>query len=252
MKASTVVLGLFLSCTTIITLWGNLVVLIAFFMTKKLRTTFTFYLINLAITDAAVALTAMSFYTFDVILGYWPFGEFMCGVWIFFDYGMTFASVFTLVSISVDRLWAVKRPIQYKQHSTKKRVIYIIIVCWAAVLAVWLGPCIKDRLDYTEPNVCKWEPNNHPEFVIFIASVGHHLPCFLILVCYFSVAIKMKRTVSSLTNDQIVERKRIKEKKAFATLSYVVLAYAVCWIPFHFIFDLSAVDMKLVPEWSVT
>ena len=35
--------------------------------------------------------------------GYWPFGEIMCGVWIFFDYGMTFASVFTLVAISLDR-----------------------------------------------------------------------------------------------------------------------------------------------------
>ena len=36
-------------------------------------------------------------------LGSWPFGEFMCAVWIFFDYGMTFASVFTLVVISLDR-----------------------------------------------------------------------------------------------------------------------------------------------------
>lgn len=115
MKASKIFLGLFLGSSTIITLVGNLVVLIAFFKTKKLRTTFTFYLINLAITDVAVALTAMSFYTFDIILGFWPFGEFMCGIWIFFDYGMTFASVFTLVAISVDRLWAVKRPLEYKQ-----------------------------------------------------------------------------------------------------------------------------------------
>ena len=60
-------------------------------------------MVNLAITDVSVAIFAMSFYTFDVLLGYWPFGEFMCGVWIFFDYGMTFASVFTLVAISFDR-----------------------------------------------------------------------------------------------------------------------------------------------------
>ena len=60
-------------------------------------------MVNLAVTDVSVAVTAMSFYTFDVLLGYWPFGEFMCGVWIFFDYGMTFASVFTLLAISLDR-----------------------------------------------------------------------------------------------------------------------------------------------------
>lgn len=135
------------------------------------------------------------------------------------------------------------------QHSTKKRVVGIILVCWLAVLAVWLGPCIKDRLDYTQPKVCKWEPSYHPEFVIFIASVGHHLPCFLILVCYFLVAVKMKRTGRTITSDQISDRKKVKEKKAFVTLSYVVFAYAICWIPFHFIFDVSAVDAKLIPEW---
>jgi 1,4-dihydroxy-2-naphthoate octaprenyltransferase len=43
-------------------------------------------------TDLTVAITAMTFYTTDNILGYWPFGEFLCGVWIFNDYGMTFAS----------------------------------------------------------------------------------------------------------------------------------------------------------------
>ncbi len=64
---------------------------------------FNLYVVNLAVTDVSVAVTAMSFYTFDVLLGYWPFGEFMCGVWIFFDYGMTFASVFTLLAISLDR-----------------------------------------------------------------------------------------------------------------------------------------------------
>ena len=40
---------------------------------------------------------------FGYSIGTWPFGEVMCAVWIFFDYGMTFASVFTLVVISLDR-----------------------------------------------------------------------------------------------------------------------------------------------------
>ena len=42
---------------------------------KHLRNTFIFFVLNLAITDLGVALTAMWFYTVDVMLGYWPFGE---------------------------------------------------------------------------------------------------------------------------------------------------------------------------------
>jgi hypothetical protein len=33
------------------------------------------YIVNLAITDLFVGLTAMSFYTTENLLGYWPFGR---------------------------------------------------------------------------------------------------------------------------------------------------------------------------------
>ena len=84
---SNVLLGTGLVIIVLITILGNILVLLAVYMEKRLRTTFNFYIVNLAITDLAVAVTAMSFYTISNILGYWPFGEFMCGVWIFFDYG---------------------------------------------------------------------------------------------------------------------------------------------------------------------
>jgi hypothetical protein len=62
-------------------------VLIAVKMNKKLQTTFNYYIVNLAITDVAVAVTAMSFMATHTVLGYWPFGEALCALWIFFDYG---------------------------------------------------------------------------------------------------------------------------------------------------------------------
>ena len=99
---STVIASVFLLMTAM-TIIGNFLVIISPFVDNKLRNNFTYYIINLGVTDFLVALTAMSFYSFDVMLGYWPFGEVMCAIWIFFDYGMTFASVFTLVVISIDR-----------------------------------------------------------------------------------------------------------------------------------------------------
>ena len=86
---SNIVLCTFLFIIVIVTIVGNVVVILAFAVDKKLtsQNIFNYYIINLAVTDLAVGATAMSFYTFDVLLGYWPFGEFMCGLWIFFDYG---------------------------------------------------------------------------------------------------------------------------------------------------------------------
>ena len=114
----------------VVTISGNILVLVAVYINKKLQTTFNCYVVNLAVTDLAVAVTAMSFHTTDSALGYWPFGEFLCGVWIFFDYGMTFVSVFTLILISIDRFWSVTWSIHYRHYHSKRKCVIAIISMW--------------------------------------------------------------------------------------------------------------------------
>ena len=53
----------------VVTVVGNLVVLLAPIVERKLRNSLTYLIMNLAITDLLVAVMAMSFYTFDVLLG---------------------------------------------------------------------------------------------------------------------------------------------------------------------------------------
>lgn len=129
-KSERLIIGVFLTIMTVLTIFGNILVLFAIKREKQLQTKFNMYIANLAITDLTVAITAMSFYTTDNILGYWPFGKFLCGVWIFNDYGMTFASVFTIIVISVDRFWAVTWPTHYKTHHTKKKCILFLFIVW--------------------------------------------------------------------------------------------------------------------------
>lgn len=82
-----IAIGVTLYFVTLITIIGNILVLIAVKVEKKLQTTFNYYIVNLAVTDVAVAVTAMSFKATHTVLGHWPFGEILCGIWIFFDYG---------------------------------------------------------------------------------------------------------------------------------------------------------------------
>ena len=90
--------------TAFITFFGNLLVILAFVVEKKLfKVNFNIFILNLAVTDVLVSTMAVPFYSIDVYVGYWPFNEIVCAVWIFCDWGMTFASIFTLVAISVDR-----------------------------------------------------------------------------------------------------------------------------------------------------
>ena len=128
---SRIIIFIFLEACVLVTFFGNLIVLVAFGKDRKLTAnTFSYYIINLAVTDFLVAATAMSFYSIDVLLGYWPFGEFMCGLWIASDYGMTFASVFTLVAISLDRFYSVTWSIHYRKHNTKRKAKVVIGIVW--------------------------------------------------------------------------------------------------------------------------
>jgi len=39
-----------------------------------------------------------------------------------------------------------------------------------------------------------------------------------------------------------------RERKSFVTLSYIVIGYVVCWVPFHFVYDVSFIRPELVSD----
>lgn len=43
-----------------------------------------------------------------------------------------------------------------------------------------------------------------------------------------------------------------QERKSFITLAYIIFSYLACWLPFHFVFDISAIDPDRVPEMIYT
>ena len=49
-------------------------------------------------------------------------------------------------------------------------------------------------------------------------------------------------------NKERTKKKRKKEFNIFITLSYIIFSYLLCWVPFHFVFDISAIAPELVPE----
>ena len=54
------------------------------------------------------------------------------------------------------------------------------------------------------------------------------------------------KTNKQLCNDK--ERRRRRERAIFITMTYVVIGYAVCWIPFHVVFDVSSACPSCVPR----
>lgn len=125
-----ILLGAALFVVVLVSALANLFVLLSYAYEKKLRTTFSILIANLALTDLIVAILPMNFYTINIMFGYWPLGKILCGLWVVVDYNTVFASTYTLAAISIDRLWSIKWSIHYRQHNKKRKAAIIVAIVW--------------------------------------------------------------------------------------------------------------------------
>uniref|UniRef100_A0AAY4C3G4 G-protein coupled receptors family 1 profile domain-containing protein n=1 Tax=Denticeps clupeoides TaxID=299321 RepID=A0AAY4C3G4_9TELE len=103
-RAEKVLIGGALTALTLVTVCGNLLVVISVCFVKKLRQPSNYLIVSLAVADLSVALAVMPFVSVtDLIGGRWVFGRFFCNVFIAMDVMCCTASIMTLCLISIDR-----------------------------------------------------------------------------------------------------------------------------------------------------
>lgn len=134
-KTIIVILAVFLSLATVV---GNLMVMVSFKMDKSLQTVSNYFLFSLAIADCCVGLISMPLFTIYTVLGYWPFGDFMCDLWLALDYLVSNSSVLHLMLISFDRYFSIMWPLKYRIRRTTRKtgmmigksIIFFFIFCF--------------------------------------------------------------------------------------------------------------------------
>lgn len=128
------ILAVFLSLITII---GNMLVMISLVIDRQLRTISNYYLLSLSIADFTIGLVSMPLYTIYNFLGYWPFGKYVCDAWLSLDYLMSNASVLNLLVISFDRYFSVTRPLTYRLKRTTKRAFLWMFATYLISSILW-------------------------------------------------------------------------------------------------------------------
>jgi len=126
-----VCIGLLMTVLSIVTISGNLMVMISFYIDKNIRQPSNYFIFSLAISDFLIGLEGFPFLSIYVLHGSrWTMGWFMCDLWLSIDYAVCLASIYTVLSITVDRYCSVKIPATYRNWRTKRRMITIVIITW--------------------------------------------------------------------------------------------------------------------------
>ena len=87
---------------------------------------------SLAVADLLVACFAMTFNATVAITGSWEFGYYICDLWNSVDVHFSTVSTLHLCCISVDRYYAIVRPLKYTSYMTVKVASVMLAVAWTA------------------------------------------------------------------------------------------------------------------------
>lgn len=113
------------------TIGGNILVILAVSLEKKLQNATNYFLMSLAVADLLVGLLVMPIALVTVLYNSdWPLPEFVCPIWLFLDVLFSTASIMHLCAISLDRYIAIKKPIQHSQYKSRAKALLKIALVW--------------------------------------------------------------------------------------------------------------------------
>ncbi|KAM4704389.1 C3a anaphylatoxin chemotactic receptor [Rhinophrynus dorsalis] len=147
---SVVIMTLFVA-TFLVGVPGNILVIWVTSVKMK-RTVNTVWFCNLAVADLTCCLSLPFSFTHVILHDHWPYGSFLCKVIPSIIILNMFASVFTLVAISVDRCILVVKPVWAQNHRSVGLAWLLCLVTWLMAFLMCL-PAVLHRETFTHNNV---------------------------------------------------------------------------------------------------
>ncbi len=182
-------LGALLTFFALVTVLGNLLVMIAIARERYLRTVTNYFIVSLSIADIIIGSLVMPFgIIMEMTNQFWYFGSDWCDVWHSLDVLASTASILNLSVISLDRYWAITDPIAYPGKMSTGRAFILIALVWICSAAIsfpailWWRSVSTDR---PPPHVCSF--TDDPGYLIFSSIVSFYCPMFIIIFAYYKI-----------------------------------------------------------------
>lgn len=240
-------LYMFLGSLSVVTVCGNLLVIIAIIYFKQLHTPSNYLILSLAVTDLLVGLVVLPIsIVFALSSCLYDRGIF-CKIRDSFDVVLSTTSLFNLCCISVDRYYAVCQPLTYRVRMSTRVVAVMITMSWGISIFVAIGFVVAEL----KQEKCKDDCFSDVVLEKVMAPVfSFYLPVLIMIYIYLRIFFVAQRQARSIQNTNSAATVSHMERKATKTLAIVMGVFLMCWLPFFLCFSLQVLGGVSVPLYE--
>ncbi|XP_044735225.1 gonadotropin-releasing hormone receptor isoform X2 [Chrysoperla carnea] len=230
------------SILMVISATGNITVLVLILQRrKKTRSRINMMLMHLAIADLIVTFLMMPLEIGWAITVSWKAGDAMCRIMAFFRMFGLYLSSFILVCISVDRYYAVLKPMNFSGIDTRGK--WMVVGAWIASTVCSAPQMVVFRVAQ-HPNVTWYKQcityGSFPTYAheltysVFGMVVMYGIPLSVIIYTYSSILLEIFRRSreDTIRRSSLGYLGRAKIRTLKMTI-IIVLVFFICWTPYY-------------------
>ena len=232
--------------------------MLAFYKHPTLRTTSNLFIINLAITDIINGGIKDILFIYGLIVYNWQTSIPLCSFVGFINTLCFVSTIYTLAATAIFRCFAMIY--NFSSKIKRKHVISTIIGIWIYSIIDGLLPILGWShyiYDIIECSCLRSLDSKHYSFLVYTMTVDAILPLFIIIICYFSIFISIKRNRRKLNRNakDIQEQHHMnvmlrREEIITRSMLLILVEHVFCFLPYTIlVMILRARGISVQPVW---
>ncbi|KAM9496346.1 trace amine-associated receptor 13c-like [Clarias gariepinus] len=230
------------AAVVLLTVCGNLLVIISVFHFKQLHTPTNMLVLSLAVSDFLSGIFVMPPMLIWTIESCWIFGKDFCSIYWFTNSIFTI-SIYTIALIAVDRYLALSNPFLYMNIVSVKITCVVMVFDWCLAMGYNIAAIYFNIGNLTSSGMCPGECfislNEVWTVIDFVYSFIFPLSVIIILYTQvFMIAKKHATAIRELNNhtrpktQKITSHSMKSERKAAKVLGILVFVSIMCLLPY--------------------
>ncbi|XP_033846511.2 trace amine-associated receptor 1-like [Periophthalmus magnuspinnatus] len=216
-----------LGTVAVVTMCGNMLVIFAVIYFRQLHAPTNYLVLSLAMADLLVGAIVLPFSILLFVSPCWNQHEILCRVRGGFDIMSCICSILNLCFISIDRYYAVCKPLSYRSKMNVYGTVVMVLITWAISVLCGIVMSVGGQKQETR---CAFFQNLN--LGVVAAVVAFYVPAIIMFTIYIKILFVAQRQARSIHSMQTGMGVRKRERKATRTLAIVMGVFVVFWSPF--------------------